>query len=220
MKAVLFDNNGTLVDTHEIILASMRYSTRKVLDRVIPDEVLMRKVGQPLVVQMRDFTPDEELQMEIVRVYREHNATIHDEGISAFPGTREALEALADAGFALGVVTSKLGVTAWHGLELCGLAPYLTCCIGAEDCVHYKPEAEPVLRGAEALGLSPHECWYVGDSPYDIQAGKAAGCQTIAVTWGVFSESDLLGEAPDQVCRTWPELVDFCAGLADSPLKP
>ena len=86
MKGILFDNDGTLVDTHDIILASMRYSTQKVLGRVLPDEVLMRKVGQPLIVQMRDFTPDENEQVEIVRVYREHNATIHDERISAFPG--------------------------------------------------------------------------------------------------------------------------------------
>ena len=208
MKGILFDNDGTLVDTHDIILASMRYSTQKVLGRVLPDEVLMRKVGQPLIVQMRDFTPDEDEQVEIVRVYREHNATIHDERISAFPGTAEALASLVDRGFVLGVVTSKLRVTAWHGLEICGLSPYLSCCIGAEDCEHYKPEAEPVLRGAKALGLLAADCLYVGDSPYDIQAGKAAGCATMAVTWGVFSRDELCAESPDYVCDSFTELLE------------
>ena len=211
MKGILFDNDGTLVDTHDIILASMRYSTSKVLGHALPDDVLMRKVGQPLVVQMRDFTPDEDLQAEIVRVYREHNATIHDDGISAFPDAAGALEQLANLGFKMGVVTSKLRVTAWHGLEITGLAGYLDCCIGAEDCVHYKPEAEPVLRGAAALGLSAEDCVYVGDSPYDIQAGNAAGCTTIAVTWGVFPEDQLLEQNPDYVCDTFADLVHVMA---------
>ena len=207
MKAVLFDNDGTLVDTRDIILASMRHCTREVLGRVIPDEVLMRKVGQPLAVQMRDFTSDAAEQDELLRVYRAHNATIHDEQIRAFPGIACALAELEHAGVHMGVVTSKLRVTAWHGLELTGLAPYLSCCIGAEDCERFKPEAEPILRGAAALGVSAAECVYVGDSPYDIQAGRAAGCATAAVTWGVFSQDELLRESPDIACDSPGELV-------------
>ena len=209
MKAILFDNDGTLVDTHDIILASMRHCTREVLGRVIPDEVLMHKVGQPLAVQMRDFTPDEQLQEELLRVYRAHNATIHDEGIAAFPGMVRALETLSAHGIVLGVVTSKLRTTAWHGLQITGLAPYLSCCIGAEDCVRFKPEPEPVLRGADALGVAPQDCWYVGDSPYDLQAGRAAGCDTVAVTWGVFPASTLAAEHPTYTCDTVSALVDL-----------
>ena len=207
MKAVLFDNDGTLVDTRDIILASMRHATSTVLGRVIPDDVLMRKVGQPLVVQMRDFTPDEAEQAELLRVYREHNATIHDDGISAFPQAADVLAELARRGFALGVVTSKLRVTAWHGLEICGLAPYLSCCIGAEDCIRYKPEPEPVERGAQALGVASDECLYVGDSPFDLQAGRSAGCLTAAVTWGVFPESALAAESPDFMCHSFTDLL-------------
>lgn len=209
MKAILFDNDGTLVDTRDIILASMRHCTREVLGRVIPDDVLMHKVGQPLAVQMRDFTPDEALQEELLRVYRAHNATIHDEEISAFPGAAEALAQLRDAGFALGVVTSKLRTTAWHGLQITGLAPYLSCCIGAEDCTRFKPEAEPVLLGAQALDVPIGECWYVGDSPYDLQAGAAAQCDTVAVTWGVFPAPTLAAEHPTHMCGSFPQLVNL-----------
>ena len=213
MKAILFDNDGTLVDTRDIILASMRHCTREVLGRVIPDEVLMHKVGQPLVVQMRDFTSDEAEQDELLRVYRAHNATIHDEQIRAFPGIADMLAQLHRAGVPMGVVTSKLRVTAWHGLELTGLAPYLSCCIGAEDCEHFKPEAEPVLRGASALGLPAAECFYVGDSPFDIQAGQAAGCATIAVSWGVFGADVLAEERPDIMCDTPAELLEAASSL-------
>ena len=213
LKGILFDNDGTLVDTHDIILASMRHSTRAVLGRVIPDDVLMRKVGQPLVVQMRDFTPDEGLQAEILRVYREHNEATHDEKIRAFPGIADALAELERLGFKLGVVTSKRRVLAWRGLEVVGLARYFDCCIGAEDCVRFKPEAEPVERGAAALGLDPSECLYVGDAPFDLQAGKAAGALTAAALWGMFPRDVLACESPDIECASVSDLVDACLQL-------
>lgn len=208
VKGILFDNDGTLVDTHDIILASMRHSTLSVLGKVIPDEELMRKVGQPLAVQMRDFTDDESLQTEILRVYREHNHAIHDDAVKAFPGVADGLERLRNRGFALGVVTSKMHALAWRGLEVTGLAPFLSCCIGADDCERFKPEAEPVLRGAKALGLRPEECLYVGDAPFDIQAGKAARTLTGAALWGMFSAEALRSEGPDFEYETFADLVD------------
>ena len=208
MKTVLFDNDGTLVDTHELILASMRYSTRTVLGRVIPDEVLMHKVGQPLAVQMRDFTPDPDEQVEILRVYREHNHAIHDDAVKAFPGALEALKELAANGVRMGVVTSKMHALAWRGLEITGLAPYLDCCIGADDCDRFKPEPDPVLKGAEELGTVASECFYVGDSPFDIQAGNAASCKTMAVTWGMFPLEALSAESPDFTCHSFAELIE------------
>ena len=213
MKGILFDNDGTLVDTRDIILSSMRYSTRKVLGRVIPDEVLLRGVGTPIVVQVNDFTADEDEQAEVIRVYREHNATIHDENVKAFPGAVDMLATLADRGVALGVVTSKLRSIAWPGLQITGLAPYLSCCIGAEDCTRFKPEAEPILLGADQLGLPASSCLYVGDSPYDIQAGKAAGCKTVAVTWGVFTPEVLEAEKPDYMCDSFSEFTKLAEDL-------
>ena len=216
MEAILFDNDGTLVDTHDIILASMRYSTREVFGRVIPDEDLMRKVGQPLAVQMQDFTSDVDEQAEILRVYREHNHAIHDEAVKAFPGTAEFLADMVGRGVKMGVVTSKMHALAWRGLEICGLASYLGCCIGADDCERFKPEPEPVLRGIEALGVptsAASECLYVGDSPFDLQAGRAAGCKTVAVTWGMFPKDDLAAEHPDFMCASFDELAEVVVAL-------
>ena len=211
-KGILFDNDGTLVDTHDLILSSMRHCTRTVLGREIPDDVLMRKVGQPLAVQMCDFTDDVELQAELLRVYREHNHSVHDDAVAAFPGALEALAKLRDAGSRMGVVTSKMHALAWRGLTITKLAPYLDCCIGADDCEHYKPEPEPVLRGCAALGLDPAECLYVGDSPYDIQAGNAAGCQTAAVAWGVFPLDDMRAEHPTYEFASFEQLARRLVG--------
>lgn len=209
LKGILFDNDGTLVDTHDLILSSMRHCTRTVLGREIPDDVLMRKVGQPLAVQMCDFSDDPATQEELLRVYREHNHAHHDAVVAAFPGAREALASLDEAGVKMGVVTSKLHALAWRGLEITGLAPYLSCCIGADDCESYKPDPGPVLRGCEELELDPAECLYVGDSPYDIHAGNAAGCTTVAVSWGVFTFEDMRAEQPAYEISSFEELLQL-----------
>lgn len=206
-KGILFDNDGTLVDTHDLILSSMRHCTREVLGHALPDDVLMRKVGQPLAVQMRDFSDDPAVQETLLRVYREHNHSVHDDVVTAFPGAREALAQLAQDGVRMGVVTSKMHALAWRGLTITGLAPYLDCCIGADDCERFKPDPEPVLRGCEVLGLSPSECLYVGDSPFDIHAGNAAGCVTAAVSWGVFTLDDMRAEQPTFEVASFDELV-------------
>ncbi len=98
IQGVLFDLDGTLLDTHDLLLETFRYATRKVLGERIPDGRLMAKVGQPLVTQMWDFTDDEAVHDELVEVYREYDAAIHDDMVRLFPGTREALAALREAG--------------------------------------------------------------------------------------------------------------------------
>ena len=206
IRGILFDNDGTLVDTYELILSSYRHTTRKVLGRELPECDLMKGVGIPLDEQMGLYTDDKQVQEELLRVYREHNHAIHDDAIKAFPGIVEGLAHLSEAGFALGVVTAKRHALAWHGLEIVGAAPYLRCLVGSDDCERSKPDPMPVLKGAELLGLEPEECLYVGDSPYDIQAGNAAGCPTVAALWGMFPADVLAAEHPTYTVRTFAEL--------------
>ncbi len=217
-RGVLFDNDGTLIDTHDLILDSMRHATREVLGCQLPDEVLMAKVGQPLAVQVRDFTDDAAAQEEWLAVYREYNHRCHDERVRAFPGVRECLEELAGAGMKLGVVTSKLHALAWHGLEICGLAPYLSCCIGSDDCDRFKPDPKPVTYGLQTLGLAAAECPYAGDSPFDMQAGGGAGCPTVAVTWGMFPRAVLEAEHPAWVCDDPAALASWVLGRSYSSI--
>ena len=212
VKGILFDNDGTLVDTYALILTSFQHATRTVLEREIPEESLMAKVGQPLAEQMWDFTDEPEVQQELLRVYREFNHAHHDGEIRAFDGVLEGLRALREAGFSLGVVTSKMHWLAWRGLEVVGAAPYLQCCVGADDCAQFKPNPAPVVAGAGSLGLSPEECVYVGDSPFDIAAGNAAGCKTVAALWGMFPREVLAAEAPTYFCESFADLVRTFAG--------
>lgn len=199
-KAFLFDLDGTLLDTHDLILESMQHAVKEVLRKEIPPERLMAKVGQPLSTQMWDFTSDQVLHDELLRVYREYNAIKHDGMVRPFDGVEDTLKLLRQEGYPLGVVTSKRHEAAMQGLELFGLNAYLDCMIGSDDWPEHKPHPGPVIHGADLLGVDPKECIYVGDSPYDMQSGNGAGCKTAAALWGMFSESVLLAEYPDYAC--------------------
>lgn len=210
---ILFDNDGTLVDTHDLILASMRHATRAVLGREIPDEQLMAKVGIPLAQQMLDFADGLEQRDELLRVYRAYNHEQHDAVVRLFPGVLDGLRQLRQAGFKLGVVTSKMHWLAQRGLEITGAWPYLDFLIGPDDCPHSKPHPEPILAGVEAMGLQPGECLYLGDAPFDIQAGNAAGCTSVAALWGMFGPQLLEGQHPHHCCASFPEFVELVATL-------
>lgn len=210
-RGVLFDLDGTLIDTYDLILQSFRYTVRTVLGRDVPDALLMAKVGQPLATQMWDFADSAAVHEELCRVYREYNAQIHDAAIREFPGTMEALAQLAAAGHPLGVVTSKRHACACQGLARFGMEPCFEFVIGSDDWPAHKPDPGPVSHGCDLLGLPPGECLYVGDSPFDLQAGNAAGCLTAAALWGMFPEGVLAAEHPDFLCAS---LADVPALLA------
>ena len=210
IRGILYDNDGTLVDTHDLILASMRHTTKQVLGRDFPDQVLMQGVGTPLSAQMLEFAEgNEALADEMLRVYREHNHAHHDEAISLFPGVAEGLKTLHEAGLGQGVVTAKLHPLAQHGLEIMRVWDCLDCLVGPDDCPKAKPEPDPIIMAAELLGCLPEECVYLGDSPYDMQAGIAAGCTTVAALWGMFSEELLKSYAPANACETFEQFVAY-----------
>lgn len=206
IKAILFDLDGTLLDTHDLLLDSFRHTVREVLGCAIPDERLMAKVGQPLNTQMWDFTDDEAVHDELCRVYREYNASVHDKLIRIFPGTQEVLDELRKRGYRMGVVTSKRHEPALHGLSTFGLGDAFDFVVGSDDWPTHKPDPGPVRHGCELLGLDPSECVYVGDSPFDMQAGNGAGCITIAALWGMFPAEVLRAEHPTHECKTISEL--------------
>ena len=207
IRGVLFDLDGTLLDTHDLLLETFRHATRTVLGRRIPDELLMAKVGQPLVTQMWDFTDDAAVHAELVEEYRAYNAAIHDDMVRLFPGTHEALEALREAGFPLGVVTSKRHEVAARGLACFDLVGFFGFVVGSDDWPTHKPDPGPVLHGCDLMGEPPRACLYVGDSPFDMQAGRQAGCMTAAALWGMFPAADLDAERPDVACDSILEVA-------------
>ncbi len=215
LTTILFDNDGTLVDTYHMILESFKHATQEVLGRQFSEAEYMAKVGQPLATQMLDFAHNDEERQCLLKAYRSHNEATHDQLIRAFPGIVDELASLRAVGFKMGVVTSKMHALAWRGLQVVQAAPYLECLVGADDCAKHKPDPAPILLGCECMGAQPEECVYVGDSPFDIAAGNAAGCKTLAVTWGMFSEGDLVAEGPTATIHEVCELTAAIQALSN-----
>ena len=190
---VLFDLDGTVVDSGGIILASMRHATRTVLAREYTDVELMAKVGGPgLEAQMLAFGPEQ--VEELVRVYREHNESIHDE-LESCPGMEDVLATLHEQGRRLGIVTAKRHRTVQLAFEHLPLSHYFDTIVAGDDTKVHKPNPEPLLLALERLAATPDEAVYVGDSPYDMQAAKAAGIHAIGVTWGKIHDRAALTDA-------------------------
>jgi len=206
-ETVLFDLDGTLVDSGDLILASFRYATQTVLGRVIPDDVLMANVGgHGIHAQMREFDPDR--AEELVDVYRDHNAAIYRQ-VRAFPGIVRELERLHDEGRQLGVVTVKGRLTVDVTFEVVPIRPLFETIVTGDDTERHKPEPDPLLLALDRLGATADSAVYVGDSPFDIRAAKAAGVVAVAVGWGKIHPLDRLErERPDRVARTPAELAD------------
>jgi pyrophosphatase PpaX len=201
---VLFDFDGTVVDSGGIILASMRHATETVLDRSYSEQELMANVGGPgLEAQMEAFAPDR--VDELVRVYRAHNEPLHDE-LEAFAGIEAALAKLRDEGRLLGLVTAKRRSTVDLAFARLPIAHLFDTVVGGDETELHKPNPAPLLLGLERLGATADQAAYVGDSPYDMQAAKAAGMYAVGVTWGRIHDRAALGDA-DVVVDTAEELL-------------
>src|SRR4029077_1900354 len=173
----------------------MRHATRGVLGRDFGAAELTQPVGGPgLEAQMAVFAP--ERVDELVRVYRDHNEPLHEE-LEACAGMEDVLLRLHAEGRRLGVVTAKRRATVELAFAQVPLAHLFETIVGGDETEKHKPDPEPLLLAAERMHASPAETAYVGDSPFDIRAAKAAGMYAIAVTWGRIHDRERLeGEEP------------------------
>jgi pyrophosphatase PpaX len=205
---VLFDLDGTLIDSGPIILASMQHAVRTVLGTEIPQEQLGMTIGgQGIVAQMQAI--DVEHADDLLEAYKEHNDGLHDT-LEAFDDLVALLPGLKAEGRRLGIVTAKRHRTVGLALErFPALAEVFDVVVGFEDTERHKPDPDPVLLAIGRLAGTPAESAYVGDSPFDIGAAKAAGVYAVAVGWGGIHPDDrLLAEEPDAFVRTPEELLD------------
>jgi pyrophosphatase PpaX len=189
--AVLFDLDGTLIDTVELIVRSAQFAFA---DRNGPrptEAEWISGLGTPLVTQFREWAVDESEVTRLVARYREFQMAHHDSLTRPYEGMREALDALRAQGHPVAIVTSKLNALARRGLACTGIGDHFTCIIGCDDCTRHKPDPEPVLIALDRLGVSPERAAFVGDSPFDMAAGNAAGVYSVGALWGPFARHEL-----------------------------
>ncbi len=197
----LFDFDGTVVDSGPIILASFRHATRTVLGEEVPDVRLTAMLGgASLQEQMAAIAP--ERVEELVRCYREHNEPLHAE-LRCCGGMPDVLEHLHRQGRRLGLVTAKRRETVELAFARLPLRHYFETVVAAEDTERHKPDPAPILLALERLGVAAEDAVYVGDSPFDVGAARAAGVHAIAVTWGGMHDVD----DADEIVSTPEELL-------------
>jgi pyrophosphatase PpaX len=197
LTTFLFDLDGTLIDSIDLILRSYRHTMQVHRGVTPPDDIWMRGLGTPLWVQFRLWTDDEAEIEAMVATYRTYNLTHHDALVKPYEGIVAEVLKLRERGKKLGLVTSKMRSGAIRGLQVAGLEVAFDIIVGADEVTNPKPHPEPVLKALELLGANAGETVFIGDSRHDIECGRDAGVKTAAVLWGPFDRSHLADLEPD-----------------------
>lgn len=194
--AVLFDLDGTLIDSIELILNSAKHAFRDRDGHIPSDAEWLTGVGIPLATMFRRYARDDAEVQTLIAKYREYQLANHDRLTTAYDQVVETVDLIRAAGHPVAIVTSKTGWLARRGIDHVGLGPHFDVIIGCDACERHKPDPQPVQIALEKLRYEPFEAVFVGDSVHDIEAGNAAGVTTIAALWGPFSREDLAASHP------------------------
>lgn len=200
--AVLFDLDGTLADTVALILESYRHTMRVHLGEAPSDERWLEMLGRPLHDQLQVFARTAAEAEAMLDTYVTYQRSVHDEMARPYPAAQQVLKSLSDRGTALGVVTSKRSGIAQRTLEVCELWDHFQVVVCADHVTNGKPHPEAVEQALHRLGIHRRRrVLFVGDSPFDMEAGRRGGVRTAAALWGPFDEAVLLRTDPDFVVR-------------------
>src|SRR5262245_2021369 len=208
---ILFDLDGTLIDSIELILNSARYAFAA-LERPWPsDEEWMAGIGIPLFTMFGRYARDDDDRSALIAAYREYQLANHDRLVRCYDGVLDTVRELHARGHQMGVVTSKSEYLALRGLAHVGLARYMDTIVGCDASTRHKPDPEPVRIALHRLGCAPADAIFVGDSVHDVLAGNAAGVRTFAALWGAFRREDLEPGCPSE----YLERISDCGGAVE-----
>lgn len=193
IRTILFDLDGTLIDTNELIIESFMHTFQqygKQLTRMEAGEF----IGPPL--RETFLNADAKLADEMITTYRKHNLHHHDDFVTAFPNVASTLEQLQENNIKIGIVTTKMRTTVDMGLRVTGLDRYFETIIALDDVTHAKPHPEPILKAMREMNANVDSTLMVGDNQHDIDAGKNAGVHTAGVAWSLKGKEKLLTYRP------------------------
>lgn len=208
IKTMLFDLDGTIIDTNELIIRSFIESLQGVTPEGFGREHIIPSMGEPLTDQMRRFSGREDVT-DLVAAYREVNLRLHDEYVKAFDHVNDVIERLHGQGIQIGVVTTKMRLTTERGLKYVGLFDYIDAIVTIDDVVNAKPHPEPVKKAIDLLGADPASTMMVGDSIVDIQSALAAGTIAVGVAWSLKGEQKLKEVGAHHVIHDMRDLYSF-----------
>jgi pyrophosphatase PpaX len=209
VRAVLYDFDGTLADSTELIMRCYRHTMATHLGQCPPDQEWLAGFGTPLEAQIAKFARSADEGVAMLATYRAYQDSIHDELLRPFPGAAETVAELERRGIALAIVTSKHRRATLRGMGLCGITDHFDVIVTPEDVSNPKPHPDPVRVALEQLGVLPEQALFVGDSPHDMASGRAAGTRTAAALWGPFPREALLAERPDVLLHRQQDVLEL-----------
>ena len=210
LKAVLFDFDGTLVDTNQVIMNSW-YATFDGMGVPRPsDEVILKTFGEPLVRSLENFFPGK--VDETIVIYRHYQETHYKEFLAIYDGIKELLETLKGMGLRLAIVTSRLPHSTVEYMSLFDIQDYFEVLVTCADTDKHKPEPEPCLLALEKLGIKAEDAIMIGDSRFDILCAQNAGVPGVFVNWSQAADRSDLGCKPDYIIDKPMDLIDIIRG--------
>jgi len=209
-KYVLFDLDGTLINTNRLILDSFKYTYKKCLGLEVCEEDILKCFGEPLKVTLRRYS--EEKADELFNTYIEYNESRHNDTVTIFDGIQELLSELVNQGRTLALVTAKRRRVAIMGLELFDIKKYFDVIVALEDTELHKPNPAPVIKALELLGAKPSETLMVGDSVFDIHCAHGASVAAALVKWSAAQDFQDDASSADYVVHDTKELLDIIIG--------
>lgn len=203
---MLFDLDGTLLDSIALVLASVHHTLR--IHGVPPpdDAEILEGLGTPLEAVFARWADAPDTLRAMADTYVAHNLAVHDEMVRPYPGVCELVHALRADGARLGLVTSKRRASAIRGLGAIGLDAAFEVLVCAGEAPRAKPHPEPVHHALRELGVDGARAVFVGDSTHDMESGRAAGVHTVAVLWGPFARAQLEPTRPSAFAHDADEL--------------
>ncbi|MEN1967290.1 pyrophosphatase PpaX [Lentibacillus sp. N15] len=205
IETILFDLDGTLIDTNELIIASFEHTFGH-HGHAITREQAIEFIGPPLIESFASVVPEQQVPA-MIETYREHNLLHHDSYVTAFPYVVETLEELKKRGLKLGIVTTKMRPTVDKGITLTSIESFFDTIITLDDVTHAKPHPEPVVQAMKRLDAQADSTIMVGDNSHDIEAGHHAGVLTAAVAWSLKGKDKLQAYHPTYMLDDIRELL-------------
>jgi pyrophosphatase PpaX len=211
INTILFDLDGTLIDTNELIISSFLHTLNKFYPNKYQREDVLPFMGPPLYETFVEI--DKERVQELIDTYREYNIANHDLLVKEFEGVFETVQWLKQQGYKLAIVTTKMSNVVMMGLKLTKLDPFFDVVVAIDHVTNPKPHPEPIEKALQQLNAKPEEALMVGDNHHDILAGKHAGTKTAGVAWSVKGREHLAQYEPDFMLGKMSDLKDILVGM-------
>lgn len=206
-KALLFDFDGTLLDTNSLIIETFMHVLNERFPGQYQPQDCTRFIGPSLAETFKEIAPDE--VDELITAYRAWNHEHHDALVKEYEGVVDTLELLKEKGIRLAIVSTKRRDTIMRGLEIMGAAHLFEVIIGIDDVSHVKPDPEPILLALEKLGVNKSDAIMIGDNSHDIEGGKNAGVRTAGVAWAFKGRDFLQQFNPDYMLEHMTDLISI-----------